>query len=162
MKKVLYLIGLLAIFFLQSCDSNENEFEFDIWCSCKINKKPLSCEFYAFPEDEYIGVVLDDSYGTAYAILKDGSKVENVGYAFYSENEGKYATLSDYKNPSGLTPIREGTFYIACFPLQIGYRHPYKADIFTKTKDKGLVIEPIFTEKSYYGVDGYQRFEWDE
>lgn len=162
MKRVFYIIALLAIFLLQGCSNNENEFDFDIWCSCKLNDKPLSCEFYAFPEGEYTSVVLNDSYGSAYATLKDGSKVENVGYAYYSEDEGKYATLSDYKNPSGLTPIREGTFYVACFPIQIGDRHPYKAKTFTKTKDKGLVIEPIFTEDSYYGVDGYKFFEWEE
>ena len=108
----------------------------------------------------------DNTYISTYSNLTLGNDLQleylKITGAYYSEDEGKYATLSDYKNPSGLTPIREGTFYVACFPIQIGDRHPYKAKTFTKTKDKGLVIEPIFTEDSYYGVDGYKFFEWDE
>lgn len=163
MIKSFYLIGLIILFLLPGCKYEEDNFEFDIWCGCKLNKKSISCYFYAFPDGEYESVERDlDKYGTAYAFLKDGTMVRNIGYAYYNEDERGYATLYDYNNTTGMTPIREGTYYIACFPLKIGYSHPYKAKTFTKTKDKGLVIEPVFTEDSYYGVDGYKFFEWDE
>lgn len=168
MRKFLSLIFIIILILPGCSKSEENEFDFDIWCRCKVNSKftnstkNISCDFFAFPEGDYSKVEISTgNFGTAYAYNKNGEKIKNVGYAYYSEDAGKYATLKNYGLSSETGAIQEGTFYIACFPSQIGYRHPYKAKTFTKIKDKGLIIEPIFAEDEYYGIDGYQYFEWD-
>lgn len=159
----------IVILILSGCSKNEeNEFEFDIWCRCKVSSKfsgitkNVSCDFFAFPEGDYSKVeILTGDFGTAYAHNKNGEKIKNIGYAYYSKDSSGYATLKTYGLTNNTGAIQEGTFYIACFPSSIGYRHPYKAKTFTKVKNEALIIEPIFAEDEYYGVDGYQYFEWD-
>ncbi len=168
MRKLLSLI-FITILILSGCSKDEeNEFDFDIWCKCKVSSKftnstkDVSCDFFAFPEGDYSKVEIStEDFGTAFAYNKNGEKIKNVGYAYYGNDSGKYATLKSYGLTNNTGTIQEGTFYVACFPSLIGYRHPYKAKTFTKIKSKGLIIEPIFAEDEYYGVDGYQYFEWD-
>lgn len=168
MRKLLSLVFITILILLGCSKDEENEFDFDIWCSCKVSSKftnttkNVSCYFFAFPDGNYSKIEIStDIYGTAYAFSANGEKVKNVGYAYYSEDDGKYATLKTHGLSSNTEAIQEGTFYIACFPSIIGYRHPYKAKTFTKVKNKALIIDPIFAEEEYYGIDGYQYFEWD-
>lgn len=168
MRNILFLIITALIACGCSNDDEETKLDFDILCSCKVSSKfsgttkNVSCNFFAFPEGNYSKVeIATDDFGTAYAFNTNGEKIKNIGYAYYSEDKEHYATLMNYNLAIGNKAIREGTFYIACFPLTIGYRHPYKAKNFTKVTNKALIIEPIFAEDEYYGIDGYQYFEWD-
>lgn len=164
MRSVLYLIGLLLLFLINGC-TTEDEEEFYIWCSCRLDKKPISCSFYAFPEDDYTEVIEDDEFGVAYATNAKGEKIKNIGRAYYNTfGDSFFYDKLEWTNPSSINDlyITEGTFYIACFPLKTGDRHPYKAKIFTKTKDKGLSVQPIFTYDSYSCDEGYYFFEWEE
>lgn len=170
MRNILLLMTI-ALVVLGCSSDNDNETAFDIWCGAELSEKKQSCMFFFFEEGEYISVERKDlnssvnDFGRATATKKDGSIVNAIGYAYYSSLESGYATAyyhdwSEKKLPQ--REIREGTFYVACFPTQIGYRHPYKASICTKAKNKGLLILPKFTANSYYGVDGYKYFGWDE
>lgn len=158
---------ILMLLILVGCNREENEFSFEIWCKCELSgddwTKPISCDFFAFPDGEYSKVEKDtDKYGVAFATTNNGTVVRNIGFAYYNENSDSYATLTDYNIVTGAKPINEGTYYIACFPSKLGNSFPYKAKIFKKENNKGLIVNPIFTEKSYYNIDGYKYFEWDE
>lgn len=168
MRKLLSL-AFITIIILSGCTKDEkNELEFDIWCRCKVSSKftnstkNVPCDFFAFPEGNYSKIeILSGDFGTAYALNTSGEKIKNIGYAYYSGDNDNYAILKNYNLNSSTVELKEGTFYIACFPSKIGYRYPYKAKTFTKMKNKELVVEPIFAEEEYYDIDGYQYFEWD-
>ena len=167
-KKIVLLA--ITILFLCACDRKDfHEFEFDILCQATqkltYSSINISCQFYFFEPGEYISIEKDDfmssggTYGKAIATKTDGTIVESVGYAIYFSSENRYGRAK-YRNNQ--KEIREGTFYVACFPDRSPGRHfPYKAKIFTKERNSGLIIQPVFTEYSLR-ADGYKRFEWDE
>lgn len=166
MKKII-LIFLLPLFF--GCSSEENNDDsIEIFCSAKLIDNPISCMFYFFEAGEYKSIEVDtkgtpNSFGQAKAIKIDGTSVDAIGYAYYSGDKLAVAKYHDWYNKGyKQRNIIEGTFYVACFPSNIGYRFPYKAKIFSKKYNEGLFINPIFTSESYYGVNGYKYFEWDK
>ena len=85
MRKLLSLI-FITILILSGCSKNEeNEFEFDILCRCKVSSKfsnstkNVSCDFFAFPEGNYSKVEISTGdFGTAYAFNTNGEKIKNV------------------------------------------------------------------------------------
>ena len=164
MKKIL-LVTFVSLIVSGCNNGDENEFTFQILCKAKYGNSDVTCQFYFFETDEYISVERNDlevtltTYGKATATKTDGTTVESIGYAIFFASEG-YG-VAKYRNSS--QEIQEGIFYVACFPSRYpGRTFPYKAKIFTKEKNHGLIIEPIFTDKSMVGVDGYKYFEWDE
>lgn len=168
MRKLLFLLILCPLFI--SCGSDDDEFTFYTYTEAKLGGentkgKKIPCSFFFFEPDEYISIVKHPNKSDrAIATKKNGTQVESIAWAYYIA-EGSYGVAryvdwsGKYKHPE----IIEGTYYVVCFPTTLlGGGNPYKSKVFTKQKDKALVISPVFTSKSYYGVDGYKYFEWDE
>lgn len=164
MKRLFFSL-MLALSLFSSCGDGEHEpVVHEIICTAKYLGDPIGCYFYFFEPGEYVGVERDDfdlrDSGRAYAIKRDGTRVESIGYAFYFKKDAR-SKASYRKDRFGY--IVEGTYYVACFPQFTGGRHfPYKAKTFTKQKYKGLFITPVFTKKSLALVDEYKYFDWDE
>ena len=167
--KMFFLFALFSIVF-SACEKPEpHDFKHSIWCIAKHRSNNVTCRFYFFDKGEYISVERGDfgdfstqTYGKAIATKADGTKVESLGYAMYLSSQSGYADAV-YRNNA--QEILEGTFYVACFPsIGLGGQFPYKAKIFTKERSLGLIIEPIFTDKSSMGIgeSGYKYFEWNE
>lgn len=161
------LLLIIIPILLWGCSSSDDHFDFDILCSATwksdYTKGGLDCAFYFFPAGEYVkiipvtGDIRDGVYGKATAQKKDGSIVENIGYAYYSEKRETLVSAVYLKNQK---PIREGSFYVACMPYSDN-PHIFKGKIITKTLDKGIAISPFFSHKALSGSRiGY--FEWDE
>jgi len=149
------------------CSNSDNHFDFDILCIATLksdySEKNMNCNFYLFPIGEYTrvipvtGDIRDGVYGKAIAYKKDGSSVENMGYAYYGKSDKTFASAVSLKDNK---PIREGTFYIACVPYSDN-PNIFKGKIITKTLDKGLIVDPHFSFQTLTG-DKTGYLEWDE
>lgn len=170
------LYGIILSLCSVSCSKDDEEQKDDqpIRCTAHIHgdysSKEVMCEFYFFPVGKYnkdfeiknIGKI--DRYGTITNEI--GEVVESIGRASYVKQGYAIATYRDWSENGYEKPeIVEGNFYVVCvYDEFVGKRFPYKAKVFDKIKDKGLLIDAIFTQKSIEvnETSGFQYHEWNE
>lgn len=169
MKKILLFLLVLS-FVACSDDDKEHEFILNTYCYAKRNNNNrITCYFYFFEKGDYISVVRNDfdplkNLGLATATTTDGKEVECIGYCYSYSDESVPIAKYRYGLPDlGGQDIVDGDFYVACFPpsLGTGGQHPYKANSFSKIKDKALMINVNFNTYTSF-ESGYKLLKWDE